>query len=159
MKHVFAAMAVIPVWTVARQMQRLVLIGLMVFASPGVATPTGSATGPISHVWVIVEENHDWSAVKGNPDLPYINSLLAVGASAENYHNVPVGDTLHPSGPNYIVMEAGQPLGLLSDESPSAAYSSDSTDHLVTYLDNAGLDWRSYQEDIPGDACPLRPCR
>jgi len=110
----------------------------------------------IKHVWVIVEENRDWSAIKGNSRFPYTNSLLTVGAHAENYHNVPEGRTLHPSEPNYIVMEAGDNQGLETDHSPSAKNSSSSTDHLTSYMEKAGISWKSYQEGISGNDCPLK---
>lgn len=128
--------------------------------APGVTAssqaPNATFPAPIKHVFVIVEENRDWATIKGNAAFPYINSLLAIGAHAENYRNVPEGETLHPSEPNYIVMEAGSNLDFDSDHKPSAENSSDTTDHLVTYLQNAGLSWKSYQEDISGDTCPLK---
>ncbi len=110
---------------------RLGLICLIVLASAttghGYRAPeqisAKRAQPPITHVWVIVEENHDWADVVGNTDFPSINGLLTVGAHAENYHNVPVGQTLHPSEPNYIVLEAGDALGLLGDDPPSATNS------------------------------------
>jgi len=117
--------------------------------------PNATFPAPIKHVFVIVEENRDWSTIKGNSAFPYINSLLTIGAHAENYRNVPEGEKLHPSEPNYIVMEAGSDLGFDSDHKPSAENSSDTPDHLVTYLENAGLSWKSYQEDISGTNCPL----
>lgn len=121
-----------------------------------VQAQTGTFPANIKHVWVIVEENHDWSAIKGNSTFPYINSLLTQGAHAENYHNVPEGQTLHPSEPNYIVMEAGNDQGLKTDDKPSASNSSSSTDHLTSYMEKAGISWKSYQEDISGIDCPLK---
>ena len=117
--------------------------------------PNATFPAPIKHVFVIVEENRDWADIKGNATFPYTNSLLKTGTHAENYRNVPEGEKLHPSEPNYIVMEAGSELGFDSDHKPSAKNSSDTTDHLVTYLQNAGLNWKSYQEDISGTYCPL----
>ena len=116
----------------------------------------GAFPANIKHVWVIVEENRDWSAIKGNSTFPYINSLLTQGAHAENYHNVPEGQTLHPSEPNYIEMEAGNNQRLETDHDPSATNSSSSTDHLVAYMEKAGVRWKSYQEDISGNDCPLK---
>ena len=139
------------------------MVIMIVFGSSALMShPVGevSATqivAPIKHVWVIVEENHDWSDIKGNETLPYINSLLAVGASADNYHNVPAETSLHPSEPNYIVMEAGDHLGLVTDDPPSDENSFDSPDHLVSFLTRDGYDWRSYQEGISGTICPLEP--
>jgi hypothetical protein len=105
-------------------------------------------------VFVIVMENKAWCEVDGNPDAPYINNtLLPAGAFAENY-KAPLGGSLHPSLPNYIWMEAGDTLGVSNDNDPSSNHQG-TTEHLVTYLENIGVTWKSYQEDIPGTQCPL----
>ena len=65
------------------------------------AGPPGSA---IQNVFVVLEENHDWSSVSG---LPYIKHLQQIGAHSEQYFNPP---NLHPSEPNYIWLEAGRQL-------------------------------------------------
>src|SRR5258708_35269784 len=64
-----------------------------------------SSLSQISHVFVIMEENHDWQKIYKSPDAPYINNtLLTQGTFAKNYHNVPENLTqLHPSEPNYIL--------------------------------------------------------
>jgi phosphatidylinositol-3-phosphatase len=106
----------------------------------------------IGHVFVIVLENHDWSQIKGNASAPYINgTLLAQGAHAENYQNVP---GLHPSLPNYIWLEAGSNLGVWDDAAPSQ-HQLTTTQHLTALLGNAGVSWKSYQEDISGNDCPV----
>ena len=111
-----------------------------------------TVTNRIDHVFVILLENHDWSQIKGNASAPYINGmLLAQGAHAENYQNVP---NLHPSLPNYIWLEAGSNLGVTDDATPSVHRLSTSQ-HLTGLLNNAGISWKSYQEDISGNDCPL----
>ncbi len=106
----------------------------------------------IKTVFVIVLENHDWSSIQGAASAPYVNkTLLAQGAHADNYVNVP---GLHPSLPNYIWMEAGSTLGVTDDAAP-AYHKLTTSQHLVTLLKAAGLTWRAYQEDIPGTDCPL----
>ena len=111
-----------------------------------------SVNNRIDHVFVIMMENHDWSQIKGNASAPYINgTLLAQGAHAENYQNVP---NLHPSLPNYIWLEAGSNLGVTDDATPSVHRLS-TTQHLTALLGNAGVTWKSYQEDISGNDCPL----
>jgi phosphatidylinositol-3-phosphatase len=105
----------------------------------------------IRNVFVIVFENTDWSSVKGKSSAPYINNvLLAQGAHADRYMNVP---GLHPSLPNYIWMEAGSNLGVRDDDVPSGHRLSGP--HLVAQLRSAGVTWKAYQEDIPGTDCPL----
>jgi phosphatidylinositol-3-phosphatase len=126
-----------------------------------VAAGTPSATNPITTVFLIVMENHDWSTIKGSKSAPYINSLLTRpdAAYASNYHNVPTVTSLHPSEGNYLWLEAGTNVfpdhTFTVDQSPSAANTTRSTDHLVTLLTTKGIAWRAYQEDIPGDNCPI----
>lgn len=118
-------------------------------------------TPNIKHIFVIVEENHDWASIYQNSDAPYINStLLSQGAFATNYHNVPenMGD-LHPSELNYIFLSSGQVAfpdhTFTTDDIPSADNSTASTNNLVSLLDKNGYTWKSYQEDIPGTDCPI----
>src|SRR5258708_2466828 len=124
--------------------------GLLVLLSRPAAVP--HASGPISTVFVIVMENHDWSQIKDNPLAPYINgTLLPMSSYAEQYFS-PAG--IHPSLPNYLWLEAGDNFGILNDGLPAVNHQS-TTDHLVTLLENAGLTWTAYQEDITGTECPL----
>jgi len=124
---------------------------------PTVADYAISVSGPptpqsIQTVFIIPMENLNWASVKGNPSAPYINSvLLPMASHAEQYYNPP---GLHPSLPNYLWLEAGTNFGITSDLLPSSAHQS-TTNHLVTQLTNAGITWRSYDEDICGCNCPL----
>ncbi|MBI1863012.1 phosphoesterase [Candidatus Microgenomates bacterium] len=102
----------------------------------------------IKTVFIIVFENHDWASVKS---APYFTTLLTQGAHAEQYFNPP---HLHPSEPNYIWLEAGSNFGITNDSDPTTNHIA-STAHLVTQLNNAGISWKAYQEDIPGTNCPL----
>ncbi len=84
--------------------------------------------------------------------LPH-GTLVPAGAHAEQYFNPP---GIHPSEPNYLWLEAGTNFGVTADSPPNITHQS-TTQHLVTLLDNAGISWTSYQEDIVGNACPLKP--
>jgi hypothetical protein len=96
-------------------------------------------------------ENNNWSTIKGSTSAPYINSLLPLGAHAEQYYNPPGN---HPSEPNYLWLEAGTNFGVLTDGVPPTNTQS-STAHLVNQIEAAGLTWKAYEEDIPGTVCPL----
>jgi hypothetical protein len=97
-------------------------------------------------------ENHNWADIKDSPSAPYINgTLLPMGAHAEQYFNPP---GIHPSEPNYIWLEAGDSLGIVDDLDPAFNHR-DTPDHLVNLLEKAGRTWKSYQEGISGDDCPL----
>ena len=124
-------------------------------AVPVDASEAGSTTpvptGTLKTIFVIVLENHNWSGIKGSASAPYINNtLLRDGAHCEQYFNMP---GMHPSEPNYIVMEAGDALGIKNDSPPASNHRS--APHLSMQLDAAGIAWRSYQEDITGTVCPV----
>src|SRR5204863_3369025 len=84
-------------------------------------TTTTLPTSAIRTVFLIVMENTDWSSIKGSSSAPYINSLLSVGAHAEQYYNP---SNTHPSLPNYLWLEAGTDFGISSDPSPPQRTSS-----------------------------------
>ena len=135
------------------------LAALTLLGTAACSPPAGGGDGglPAGHhiktVFVIVMENHNWSDIQGSASAPYINgTLLPLAAHAENYYDNPTH--VHPSEPNYIWMEAGSNLGITNDNEPASNYQT-TPDHLVTQLETAGLDWRSYQEDMPS-GCPVR---
>ncbi|HEY9153966.1 MAG TPA: alkaline phosphatase family protein, partial [Opitutaceae bacterium] len=108
----------------------------------------------------------------GNPAAPFINSLVTPGhpnakyvSYATAYHNVlatPNGEnpSIHPSEPNYIWQEAGTNFGVNDDNDPYGAgaqvdtikfflslHTELTSEHLTGLLQNAGVSWKSYQED------------
>ena len=116
------------------------------------ALPVEAQFSSVSRVFIVVMENHNWSQFKGATNAPYINNTLLPQAShAEQYYNPP---GLHPSLPNYLWLEAGTNFGITNDNDPSTNHQS-TTAHLVTQLKNAGISWKTYQEDISGTTCPL----
>jgi len=120
------------------------------------ATLHGSAAGQglssVKTVFMILFENTNWSQITHSA-APYIrNTLVPMGAHAKQYFTPPGN---HPSEPNYIWLEAGDNLGLTTNHDASASNSTNTSDHLVRYLENAGIAWKTYQENIDGLACPL----
>jgi len=125
----------------------------------GVALATAqlSTLPQIQTVFIILMENHSWSAVKS---APYIAHLAATGAHAENYRT-----PIHPSEPNYVILEAGTNCPPLADGTAGHCFTTDgdptgsnhtaSPFHLVRYLEEAGISWKAYQEGISGSNCPL----
>lgn len=132
-----------------------VLSGLALAGAPAVSTAhePGTIHG-LKTVFIIVLENEDWSNIKGSPDAPYINRELLPKASHAEAYRGPLNGALHPSLPNYIWLEAGSNLGI-EDDAPPAAHHLATDRHLVTLLERAGVSWRSYQQGIRGDRCPL----
>jgi hypothetical protein len=123
-------------------------------------TKTGSATvmigSTVQTVFIILMENQNWNtSVAGNfnsSNAPYImNTIVPNGATANTYRMVNSG----PSEPNYKWLEAGDDFGQTTDDDPSSANSISTTQHLVTYLNNAGISWKAYVENIDGTKCPL----
>jgi hypothetical protein len=103
-----------------------------------------------------------------NPAAPFINSLVngtaqvTLGEHTVNissqvsyaaaYHNVlatPSGNNLHihPSEPNYLWADAGTNFGILNDNDPYPSNVQNTTRHLTGLLNQAGISWKSYQED------------
>jgi hypothetical protein len=128
--------------------------------STGESADAVDATTTLHHirtVFVIVMENHNWtgagsSSLKGNTGAPYINyTLVPMASHAENYKNPPGN---HPSLPNYLWLEAGTNFGIYNDGTPAQDHQATHV-HLVKLLENAGITWRAYDEDISGTTCPL----
>jgi hypothetical protein len=141
-----------------------------------------ASAADIKTVFVIAMENHNWTQptqvpgriqqIYGNPNAPFINSLVNGRASAiidgavvnlspqvayaTAYHSVlatPGGNNphIHPSEPNYIWAEAGTNFGVLNDNDPFGASGGTNQNtelHLSNLLTRAGKTWKSYQEDI-----------
>jgi hypothetical protein len=68
------------------------------------ATSTAFSQLPaFSHVFIVVEENHNYSSVIGSSSMPYLNSLAnKYGLATQYYANT------HPSIGNYFELTAGQ---------------------------------------------------
>jgi hypothetical protein len=106
----------------------------------------------IQRVFIVLLENCDWWSIEGSADAPYINDVLLPMASYCGQYFNPPG--LHPSEPDYLWLEAGTNFGILDDNDPSIDHQG-TTCHLVTLLQNAGISWKTYQEDISGTCLPL----
>ena len=111
-------------------------------------TPTPIATGPtttpsstplIQHVVVVVEENHSYEAVIGNPDMPYLNSLATRYALATAYYA-----NTHPSIGNYFMLTTGAII--TNDDAFTGAVTDD---NLARTLKAAGKTWKVYAESLP----------
>jgi hypothetical protein len=116
-------------------------------ASPAPATsppaPPLPATSPhYDHVFVIVEENHGYTDVIGNPAAPNLNALASRYGTATNYDAV-----THPSEPNYVALLGGSPYTVANDN----AYSINDVHapSLISQLDHAGVSWKAYLQSLP----------
>jgi len=94
------------------------------------------------HVFLVVEENANYSNVVASPSMPYLNTLANQYGLATNYFA-----DAHPSIPNYFELTAGQILTLIDASTPQLFPVS--TDNVVRELLAAGKTWKSYAEDLP----------
>src|SRR3954454_13197510 len=109
-----------------------------------------SPHGCISHIVVVIEQNHDYSEVTGNPNMPYLNSLAAGGLLLTDSHGVE-----HPSQSNYLDLFSGSNQGVTNDDPVPGSSSNQviqrplTTPNLAAQLIHAGLNFKAYSEDLP----------
>jgi hypothetical protein len=108
----------------------------------------GGTTGPtgvpqFSHVFIVVEENHSYSDVIGNTNMPYLNGLASANGLATQYFA-----DAHPSLPNYFMLTVGDGNSITGTQGDS--YDGIVTqDNVVRALSAAGKTWKSYAESLP----------
>jgi phosphatidylinositol-3-phosphatase len=130
---------------------RLLAQAFCVLAIAGCAAQVANTPPPpaqsvhFGHVFVVVEENANYSNVIANPAMPYLNSLANQYGLATNYFA-----NAHPSSPNYFELTTGQTLAPLSltDLVTPPNFPVDAN-NVVRILLAAGKTWKSYAEDIP----------
>jgi phosphatidylinositol-3-phosphatase len=101
----------------------------------------------VPHIMVIVEENNSYSAIIGNSQLPYINSLAQKYVLATNWWGVS-----HPSEPNYLAMVSGSIWDNPQDLTPQNETYPGPT--VADQLAAKGIAWKAYMEDMPA-SCDL----
>jgi len=97
----------------------------------------------VDHVFIVVEENQDFSCVIGNSGMPFLNGLAAKYAVAASYYA-----NSHPSISNYFVLTTGQAIykGRLGDYRTEHV----DVDNVIRELKQDGKTWRDYVEGVPG---------
>src|SRR5664279_4259338 len=109
-------------------------LSAMPLDSPAIAHP--------DHIIFVWLENKDFDNIIGNPDAPFINSLVKMGTLFTNSHA-----NTHPSYPNYLDFFAGDDNGVKDDA--CIDNSSLTTPNLYTILKTAGKTFAWYSEDLP----------
>ena len=101
--------------------------------TPQVKGQQGKGIPHLDRVFVIVMENHGYQQVAGNPNEPYLNSLIASKKVnlATNYFAVG-----HPSLTNYLEIVGGSNFGIRSDNDP-AWHDNACTPNLISGAVNA----------------------
>jgi phosphatidylinositol-3-phosphatase len=99
-------------------MRKIIAASVVALIAAGSA---GAAQGPVpygvprlDHVFVIMMENHAYGQIAGNPQAPYINSLMGKANLATNYFAI-----AHPSSTNYLEVVGGSNFNKLSDQYPN----------------------------------------
>jgi len=104
------------------------------------ASAIASAQVPqFKHVVVVVEENHSYSHVIGNPAMPYLNHLANTYGLAKDYYA-----NTHPSIGNYFMLTTGKIV------TNNDGYTGVLTgNNIVQQLMTAGKTWKVYAESLP----------
>jgi hypothetical protein len=113
------------------------------------------------HVVIVIEENHSFSDIIGNPAAPNINALAASGANIVNASTDLQGNTSgshavrHPSQPNYLELYSGSSQGTIQDGYPGSTnepFSSPppfTSPNLGAALRNTGYSFATYSQTLP----------
>jgi len=96
-------------------------------------------------VILVVEENHGFSTVIGNPAMPYLNGLAQqYGLATQYFANT------HPSINNYFEMTAGNAtIAPPPPPDPDTFDGPVSTDSIVRHLISSSKTWKAYAESLP----------
>jgi hypothetical protein len=104
--------------------------------------PVVGQSARFGHVFIVVEENHNYGDVVASTSAPYLNSLSNLYGLATNYFA-----NAHPSIPDYFMLTTGQALTLIDALTPDVFPVSD--DNVDRELSAAGKSRKSYAEDLP----------
>lgn len=95
------------------------------------------------HVVVVIEENHSYNEVVGDPNMPYLNNtLIPQGALMTDSHG-----TTHPSEPNYLALFDGSFFGIQDDNCSNTVPAN--SPNLAQALMERGKTFAIYSEDLP----------
>lgn len=113
---------------------------LLAAASLGFGARQASAQVPRSkHVYIVAEENKSYEHLVGSKYMPYLNSLLAKGATATQFYA-----NMHGSLENYLIVTSGQYL--THNNETTTVFDVDNIErHLLTH----GKTFKSYAESLP----------
>ena len=102
--------------------------------------PKAMAQVPRSkHVYIVAEENHSYEHIVGSANMPYLNSLLAKGATATQFYA-----NMHGSLENYLLVTSGQYI--THNNSTLSVFNVDNLErHLLTH----GMTFKSYAQTLP----------
>jgi hypothetical protein len=104
------------------------------------ATPIPSTLPNFGHVFVILMENEEATAIIGNSAAPYVNGLANQYGLASNY--TAVG---HPSESNYLALWSGSTQGVTDD----GVYNFATGTTLADQIETSGRTWHVAAQNVP----------
>ena len=104
--------------------------------------PPPPPAAPFGHVYLVAEENTNYTDAIGSSSMPYLNGLASQYGLATQYY----ADT-HPSIGNYLMWVTGQIL--TNDDNQTPASFPVSVDNAVREVLAMGKTWKQYAESIP----------
>src|SRR5450432_4225762 len=112
---------------------------LLLASSTLTSVEAGQKLPLFSHVFIVVEENANYTSVVGSSSMPYLNGLAnKYGLATQYYANT------HPSIGNYFMLTTGQII------TNNDGYTGTVTaDNVVRHLLTAGKTWKAYEEELP----------
>ena len=123
----------------ARLALSLTLLAAACGGTPPARPPAGGTVPVVGHVFIVVEENADYTNVIDSPAMPYLNGLATRSGLATQYYA-----NTHPSIGNYFMMTVGK---IVTNNDGYSGTVSD--DNIVRHLLAAGKTWKAYAEDLP----------
>lgn len=133
-------------------MKRLLLTATLLAAG----TARAATVSPYDHIFVVMEENHEYSQIIGNSNAPNLNQYATTYGLATNYDAV-----THPSAPNYVALVGGSYFGIQDDNGWQTHKLNDPD--LTSQLEAASKTWKGYFQGLPhpgytGDCYPTSTC-
>ena len=115
---------------------KMVALVVAVMATPVASASCGAAGLQPDHIVVVVEENHGFSDIIGNPNAPFINTLASEGLLFTKFYGIG-----RPSQVNYFALFSGATHGIADNEAHTI-----SAPTLADQLKSAGLRFVGYGE-------------
>jgi phospholipase C len=122
----------------------LLAVAAAMTLGPGSVVASTPAVPSYNHIFVVIEENHEYSQIIGNPAAPTINQLAQSYGLATNYFGI-----THPSEPNYVAFIGGNYFGIADDNPYYLPGHFLNQPSLPQQLDAAGLSWKGYFQALP----------
>ncbi|UXY28911.1 alkaline phosphatase family protein [Streptomyces sp. HUAS TT20] len=113
--------------------------------APAPVTPPASRVPGYDHVFMIMMENTDYSAITNDPaDTPYMHSLMNQGATLTDFHGV-----YHPSDENYLAVAGGDTYAKGATYWPNI---NSPQRNLGDTVEAASKSWKAYEQGM-GTPC------